>query len=1286
MRSASRRCNAALVSSARSQIIHSLSAIDLCSSFKQWGRHSHSPEALRSNIGVSLSALQACSKLKDSEIGRKIHSDAAQGEIDANIFVANTLISTYAKCRLMEEAAKVFHGIQTRSVVSWNALMLGYAENGEEELALELFSRIQREGPGPNARTFAAAGKACSGLAVKEAGRKIGTKVLKVAALEVGRGIHAQAAKVGCDSEVFVASTFIDMFAKCGSMVDSDGVFSKALQRDEVCWNALMLGYIDNGEERRALELFSRMEAGGCRPNARSFVGALKACSALAKKEEEQEALQIGMAIHARASKLGYENEGFVASTLVDMYIKCGSLRHARLVFDMVSSHCPVSWNSLMLGYVENKDEEQALDLFSRMSTVGHVRDGRSFVAALKASSGLAGKEGGKQVQGKLVRVCSLEKVMGIHTQAQKAGCDTDIFVASALVDAYAKCVSMEDARKVFDTMPLHTVVSWTALILGYAENDSENLALDLFSRMPSQGCPPNVWTFVAALKACSGRAAKEKADGKCVKTATLDAVMDIHSRTKNGGMDSDIILLGALVDAYVKCGSMDNAREVFNGMHKQDTVVWNSLILGYVDNGEEATALELFASVAENCRDSRTYVAALKACSFLALKEEPRQQDGTAGKALERAMSIHLEAANAGFELDVFLATTLIDTYAKCGSMKDSRRVYDKLPAHNAALWTALLLGYVENWEEAAVLDLLDTMPAEGDAQTFVAALKACANLAVKEEVTKEVDGRLVKARALEKGSAIHRQASKCEMDSDVFVANTLVDMYVKCWNLVDAWRVFNGMENRNVVAWNSLLLGYTKAGEEGLALELISSMQFSPDVRTYSAGLKACTALAAKETGTQVDGKLYKLESLDKALALHRQSAELGCGSDVFLASSLIECYAKCGSLVDSLRVFEKTPRYNVLSLNALMLGYVENGEEKMALELLAAALEGCKPNAQTFIAALKACTAQAAKEEGKPVDGKLVKVDSLDKGKAIHSAVVENGYGSVGVITGTLVNMYAKCRSLTDARKVFDSIAASDRDVVLWNTLLLGYVENCEEKLALEAFSAMRARGSCQPDAGTFIPVLKACGNMASMDAAREIFAVMVRYGAENFHTVANSVVDVLGKCGSMIHAQLVFDALATRDTVTWNCLIAGYSHQSSIAMVFSSFHQMRDENLEVNGVTLVSLLTACSHAGLWDKARRYLDAMPRVYGIPAGMEHYHCVVDALGRANQLDAAVAMVHTMSLPPTALTWFTILSACQKWGDVERASLVMRSLLVAPGSSDVVESAYVLLGKLTGR
>ncbi|KAH8948841.1 hypothetical protein BDL97_11G116100 [Sphagnum fallax] len=382
-----------------------------------------------------------------------------------DVFVGNSLVDMYAKCGSMEDAWRVFNKMPSRDVVTWTAMILGYVQCWQGQKALELFQQMQQEGVRPDSVTFVAVLNACA----------------SVIALEEGRSVHVQIIQNGLDSEVFVGSSLVDMYAKCGSIEEACRVFSKMPSRDVVTWNAMVLGHVKCGQGQKALELFRQMQQEGVQPDSVTFVAALNACASVAALEE-------GRCVHHQIIQSCLESDVFVGSSLVDMYAKCGNIEDAWRVFNKMPSRNVVTWNAMVLGHVKCGQGQNALELFQQMQQEGVQPNSVTFVGVLNACASMIALEEGRCV----------------HQHIIRCGWDSDVFVGSSLVDMYAKCGSMEDAWSVFNKMPSRDVVTWTTILGGCAMHGHGKEALKHFERMCEEGVQPDDVTFICLLSACS--------------------------------------------------------------------------------------------------------------------------------------------------------------------------------------------------------------------------------------------------------------------------------------------------------------------------------------------------------------------------------------------------------------------------------------------------------------------------------------------------------------------------------------------------------------------------------------------------------------------------------------------------------------------------------------------------------------------------------------------------------------------------------------------------------------
>jgi pentatricopeptide repeat protein len=164
-----------------------------------------------------------------------------------------------------------------------------------------------------------------------------------IVALEEGRYVHEPIIESSYESVAFWGNSLVDMYAKCGSIVDARSVFNKLLSHDVVLWNAMILGHVRCGQGHKALELFQQMQQKGVRPDPMTFVAMLNVCSSVVSLDD-------GRCVHEQIIDSSCESDDFVRSSLVDMYAKCGSMEDAQRVFNRMSSQNVVMWNAIIRG------------------------------------------------------------------------------------------------------------------------------------------------------------------------------------------------------------------------------------------------------------------------------------------------------------------------------------------------------------------------------------------------------------------------------------------------------------------------------------------------------------------------------------------------------------------------------------------------------------------------------------------------------------------------------------------------------------------------------------------------------------------------------------------------------------------------------------------------------------------------------------------------------------------------------------------------------------------------
>eukprot|EP01018_Ginkgo_biloba_P036993 Gb_08070 [translate_table: standard] len=574
----------------------------------------------------------------------------------------------------------------------------------------------------------------------------------------------------------------------------------------------------------------------------------------------------------------------------------------------------------------------------------------------------------------------------------------------------------------------------------------------------------------------------------------------------------------------------------------------------------------------------------------------------------MKELKEVHAHIVRSGLDKDMPLMTKLVSMYVMRGDMEIARLVFDKTYEPNVFLMNVMIRGYATIGFSEDALRLYYQMQHSGiqpNKFTFPFVLKACAGLS-----------------ALQEGKGVHNHVLRGGFESDIFVGTALIDMYAKCKSIQIARQVFDKMPRRNVVSWNAMIAGYAQTGHSRDALALFKQMQLAdtkPNSVTIVSVLPACAHLGALE-----EGKL-----------IHEYIVQKGFQIDDSLGNSLVAMYAKCGSVEIARHVFNNMSKKSVVSWNAMIAGYAQNGHANEALRLFRRMqLANITLDSATIVSVLPACADLA----------------TLQQGKCIHGYIKRRGFESDVIVGTALVDMYAKCGRIEIAQHLFDEM--SNRNVVSWNAMIAGYVQNGHANEALSLFLQMQLE-DMTPNSVTMVNVLPACANLAVLQQGRGIHGYIIRRGFES-DVVGTSLIDMYGKCGSIELARLLFDKMPKRDVVSWSAMIAGYGMHGQGKDAVALFSQMQQAGVKPNDVTFVCVLSACSHAGLIDEGWQFFHSMIHNYGITPKADHYACMVDLLGRAGHLDEAKNFIEKMPIEPSAIVWGSLLAACRIYGNTE--------------------------------
>ncbi|KAK9080853.1 hypothetical protein SSX86_000612 [Deinandra increscens subsp. villosa] len=413
--------------------------------------------------------------------------------------------------------------------------------------------------------------------------------------------IHGQIVKSGTQQDLFVMTSLVNVYGKCGAVEAARKVFDHMSKRNVVTWTSLMSGYVHNSQPEAAIQLWIQMLENGSYPTNYTIGVVLNACSALLD-------VKMGKQVHGYVLKYGLEDETSIGNSLCNLYSKCGGyLESAMKAFWRIGERNVISWTTIVSACGDNGDSAAGLGLFSAMLEEGIEPNEFMLTSVLSLCCTMHAIDVGMQV----------------HSLSIKTGYEFNLRVTNSILYLYLKIGLLTEAKKLFDGLEKVSLVTWNALIAGHAQmmdaaesslvasrNGFE--ALDMFLRLQRSGLKPDLFTLSSILTVCSNLVALEQGE-------------QVHAQAIKVGFLSDVVVGTALVNMYNKCGSINKASKAFVEMPSRTLISWTSMITAFAQHGLSQHALDLFDDMrlAGDRPNMVTFVGVLSACSHAGMMDE---------------------------------------------------------------------------------------------------------------------------------------------------------------------------------------------------------------------------------------------------------------------------------------------------------------------------------------------------------------------------------------------------------------------------------------------------------------------------------------------------------------------------------------------------------------------------------------------------------------------------------------------------------------------------------------
>ncbi|XP_062005131.1 pentatricopeptide repeat-containing protein At3g49740 [Rosa rugosa] len=599
---------------------------------------------------------------------------------------------------------------------------------------------------------------------------------------------------------------------------------------------------------------------------------------------------------------------------------------------------------------------------------------------------------------------------------------------------------------------------------------------------------------------------------------------------------DPDVYSWTTLLSACVKLGHVDYACEVFDKMpHKGNVPIWNAMITGCAENGDEEVTFSLFCEMHRMGvkHDHFSVASVLSLCCL---------------ESLGFGRQVHCLVIRTGFLGRASVVNALLTMYFNCASVAEAFEVFEEAEdgVYDQITFNVMIDGLVGVGRDEEALTMFKGMqeaclrPTE---LTFVSVMSSCSAARVANHV--------------------HAQAIKLGFEAFTAVGNAAITMFSGCGDWQAAYLVFQTLEEKDLISWNAMISTYAQVNDSESAVLVYLQMQREgekPDEFAYGSLLASSEYI---ETVQMIQAVAHK-----NGLILKIQ-----------VSNAMVSSYARQGQMNLAYQTFQDIKYKNLITWNAIISGFLLNGMVNEGLEqfheLLVSELS---PDVYTLSIIVSMCAS----------------ITSLRDGKPVHAYILKFGFSQQLCLGNALITMYAKCGVLDWSVRVFE--AMNEKDIVSWNALISAYAQHGKGKEAVDCFEAMQDLSSITPEQATFTAVLSACSHAGLVDDGTRIFNSMIsNYGFMPEVDHFSCIVDLLGRAGYLDEAETVINSkeIEAHPNIWWTLISSCAAHGNlRLGRIVAGYLLETEQNNPSVYVLLASIYAA---AGQWEEAANVRELM-------------------------------------------------------------------------------------------